>query len=347
MGRFGRDELSIQHGIDGDEKVTLGEPYDQYFRYENPTWLHRRNTSSAIEGWVREGTAGARIRLQRESRRSWWVRDVRRIGFTLQSVVTAEMDFLDLRLWENAGTAELTGFVEWDAPSGNVHSNLHFDLTAGMVYTREREGTRLEKSYDNEPFGRAAAALVAKRAIGGFNLGTRLYAAAYLAESKPVLQRAINLNGADPYETLGNPFVRSRGALLVRPGFFYHSPGGGNLRGYDVGLGGRWIGSLNLEIERGVIEKRSGILRGASLVAFLDAAVVDTLAVPATGFDNVVTALYDAGAGLRLRLQVEDLEFPLRVEFPLLVSRPPFARDADAGDDKFEFRWLVSLQLTF
>ena len=60
-----------------------------------------------------------------------------------------------------------------------------------------------------------------------------------------------------------------------------------------------------------------------------------------------MTALYDAGVGVWFRLQVGDLSFPLRVEFPLLVSRPLFAHNTNQGSDKFEFRWHVSLTPSF
>ena len=46
-------------------------------------------------------------------------------------------------------------------------------------------------------------------------------------------QRQIYLQGADPLEQLDNPFLRSRGALLVGEDFRYQMPGGAGLRGMD------------------------------------------------------------------------------------------------------------------
>ena len=46
-------------------------------------------------------------------------------------------------------------------------------------------------------------------------------------------QRQIYVQGSDPLEQLNNPFLRSRGALLVGEDFHYQAPGGAGVRGID------------------------------------------------------------------------------------------------------------------
>jgi hypothetical protein len=132
----------------------------------------------------------------------------------------------------------------------------------------------------------------------------------------------------------------------VRPEFFYHAPGNGNLRGYTPGLGGRWLTSINLEVERVLRRSNRGPLRTASVVIFGDGALADSLAVPSTG-GAAVTPLLDAGAGLRLGLRIGDVDVPLRVEFPFVVSRPQYAHNRRQGTETIEFRWLMSLERSF
>jgi hypothetical protein len=218
----------------------------------------------------------------------------------------------------------------------------------GIAYAARDLGERLERRYDVEPFGRAtwSAAVRWSTAGGAWIIGARAFAGAYLGESAPLAQRAIPVDGADAYERFGNPMIRSRGAAFVRSDFFYHAPGNGNLRGYAPGLGGRWLASINLEAEREVRRSSRGPLRRASVVIFGDGALADSLAVPSTS-GGAVTPLFDAGAGIRLGLRIGDLDVPLRVEFPFLVSRPLYAHNQRHATGTIGFRWLMSLERSF
>src|SRR5206468_782432 len=89
---------------------------------------------------------------------------------------------------------------------------------------------------------------------------------------------------ADPYETFTDPFLRSRGALFLRPDFFYHAPGNGNLRGFRSDLSGRWALTANLELARSVWRRDRGILREVALEGFTDRGLVDTRASDRRGF---------------------------------------------------------------
>src|SRR5216117_1721477 len=131
-----------------------------------------------------------------------------------------------------------------------------------------------------EPFARATGEVSVRTPFWlTSTLGVRVFGGGYAGEHAPPLQRRIPVAGADPYETFTNPLLRSRGALFVRPGFHYHAPGNGNLRGFRSDLGGRWALTANLEVTRSVWRRERGILRDVALTGFADGGLVDTLAV--------------------------------------------------------------------
>src|SRR5438094_286226 len=165
--------------------------------------------------------------------------------------------------------------------------------------------------------------------------------------SDPVRQRRIPVAGADPYETFTDPFLRSRGALFLRPDFFYHAPGNANLRGFRSDLGGCWALSANVELSRAMWRRDQGILREVALEAFTDRALVDTLAVPSNTLGQRFTLLFDAGVGLVTRHQIRDLDWTMRFELPLIVNRYNEAADVRVGRGQLAFRWLLSLSPSF
>jgi hypothetical protein len=192
-----------------------------------------------------------------------------------------------------------------------------------------------------ELFGRATAeASVRTPFIFKSTAGARLFGGGYLASSDPPLQRRIMVSGADPYETFTNPLLRSRGALFVGPDFHYHAPGNANLRGFSPELGGRWAVAANFEAT-----KPLGLPERAALALFADAGLVDSQAVPSSSAGKSFTTLYDAGVGLVTRHRINDLEWTMRFEMPLLVNR--WDRAAMGTGDRFAFRWQFSLEPSF
>ena len=141
--------------------------------------------------------------------------------------------------------------------------------------------------------------------------------------------------------------LRSEGALLVRPGFHYHAPGNGNLRGFASDLGGRWALTANLELTRSVWRRDRGILRDVSIMGFADGGLVDTLAVPSTTPGRRYTPLYDGGLGLVTRHQIRDLGWTMRLELPLVVSHWTYAADPRPSEGRLAFRWQLSLAPSF
>jgi hypothetical protein len=217
------------------------------------------------------------------------------------------------------------------------------------VYWVPGAGIVSEHRYDVEPFGRfSLEASVRKPFLAGSTFRGRVYGGAYIASSRPPLQRRISVAGADPYETFENPFLRSEGALFVRPDFHYHAPGGANLRGFDRSLGGRWAAAVNLEVGKSITSKDRGFVRDVSLYGFADAGVVDSMAVGSSPAGDWYTALYDGGVGISSHQALGDLEWTMRLEFPFVVNRWDYAADPSANDPgRLAFRWQVSLEPSF
>ncbi|MFQ5704339.1 MAG: M1 family metallopeptidase [Gemmatimonadales bacterium] len=347
LGRYNRTTAYYTRGTTGDDPTTRDavQLFDSYFKFENPVFLRKPNTSQSFEYFSMEGRLGMSLGWESEHRKTASSENRLHQGWKLRWINVDKKEFLDPALWEDGGTVELSRFVEWDLPSGPTDWNVRLDYGGGLVYADD--DARLGGS-DVEAFGRTTGSVWVKRASenGRWHFGARFFAGGYLAKSDPLHQRAIPVAGADPYQTILNPFVRSKGAPFVRNDVFYQSPGNGNLRGYGLGRSGRWATAVNVQLDRDLYVARSGLLRAFALRGFFDGGVVDSLAVPSGG-NGAATALYDAGAGVRFHLKIGDLDFPLRVEFPLLVSRPDFADNTNQGVDRLEFRWLVSLAPTF
>lgn len=328
----------LTRGVAGDISTTQETLVDWHVRVDNPFSANARSLFS-LEGWSQEGTVGARIRHAGGS--------AGRGGgyhtgtWTAEWVATREIRYLDPALWENAGTVEVGRTDDWVLPAAGAWWRFQLDVRAGGWYVKSGSSTT-----DPEPFARLTGSAALRKPLGRFVVGLRAFGGFYGAEDPPVRQRALPLRGADPYQTLGNPFVRTDDAPLVKDGVFYHSPGNGNLRAFQPGLAGRWILAGNVEVEGYLVRANRGVLRTVSLVAFGDGALVDTLA--ARSFtSSAFKPLSDGGAGLRIGLQLGATVVPIRVEFPFLISDPDLAYEDVPGRTRAGFRWLISLQPIF
>jgi hypothetical protein len=345
LGRFDQNSLLIEAGL-GSMPVS-NQRVGYAVTLANPTWLRHARVTEALSVWHLEGVEGVRATLDFDHTKVLFSPATLRTGWTLQAVHTTSIGFRDPTLWDPGGSVELTHRVTYDDPgSGHASWRADLSLTAGVTWADLSAGAFLARNYDAESFGRFAGSFATRHHHGPLVLGLRLFGGWYLAADAPLKQRAIPLNGADPYQTFDNPFVRTPGAVFVRPGVFYHSPGNGNLRGYATRLAGRGLAAANVEIEAHLVENDSGVFRQAKLVAFGDGAFADSLAVSATG-GNCCSTLADAGVGVRFGLHVGDLDVPLRFEVPFWVSRPLFAQDTKQGTNTFQFRWLFSLEKSF
>jgi len=319
-----------------------------YGRWSNPIGHPEPRSQTSVSAWAAEGRAGAKLSVDRSLREHLDFGADPHVGFDALWMATTELGYLDRGLWDDAGSVE--GGPWWATTTRHGATVLHarFVARGGVVYSSPGRGIVSATRYDFEGFGRfTGEASVRTPFWARTTLGLRLFAGGYTGASPPVRQRRIPIAGADPYETFSDPLLRSRGALFLRPDFYYHAPGNANLRSFRRDLGGRWAVSVNGELTRSLGRRDHGFLREASLMGFADAGVVDTVAVPATKPGRGSTFLYEGGLGLVTRHQLRDLDWTLRFEVPFVVAPFQFAADSVSGKARLALRWQVSLSPSF
>ena len=345
LGRYDRGLVLGSVGTASDAENRFGF----YGRWSNPIAHLRPRATTSVAGWYVEGRAGVLLSMDRALRQHLGFGADPHAGFDALWMATTNLGYLDRRLWDDAGTVEGGPWIATTVQQGSAVVRARLGARAGLVYSNPGPGYISSSRYDVEAFGRFTGEASVRAPFPlGTRIGVRLFGGAYAGASPPVPQRRIPVAGADPYETFTNPLLRSAGALFVRPDFFYHAPGNGNLRGFRNDLGGRWALTANVELTRSVWPHDHGILRDVALMAFADGGIVDTLAVPAATAGRWYTPLYDGGVGVVTRHQIRDLAWTMRFELPLVVSRWDYAADTQAGDEgRLTFRWQVSVSPSF
>jgi hypothetical protein len=344
LGRFNRGLTMVSQGLKGDQSDGRGF----YFTFENPVGHPVPRTTTGIAAWTVEGRAGIRLWWDRSERQRWVDRADPHTGFDALWMATTHKAFLDPGLWDDAGTVEAGPWISstWPVGRGTMSGKVGFH--GGIVYRYPGPGIVAEHRYDLEPFLRGTAQISTRLPFWlGTTLGLRGFAGGYWAHSPPPAQRRISVAGADPYETFRNPLLRSRGALFVRPDFFYQAPGDANLRGFAPELGGRWAVSGTVELSHTIFTLPRASVRAFALHLFGDGGLVDSAAASSFPSGKAVTPLWDAGVGAVVTAQVGDLGWTIRFDMPWLVSRWNFAADPHGRDRRAQFRWLVSLQPSF
>ncbi len=319
-----------------------------YVRWSNPVAHLMPRTDAGFEAWAMEGRAGAALHLDRSLRRHLAFGPDPHVGFDAMWMATTDLGYLDRRRWDDAGTIEAGPWASTVAQWGPTVLRAKVVGHAGVVYWNPGVGVVSPDRYDVEGYGRATAEVSVRTAFWlKSTLGLRVFAGGYLGGSNPVKQRRIMVAGADPYETFTNPFLRSRGALFVRPDFHYHAPGGANLRAFRDDLGGRWALAINLELTRSVFRREEGILRDVAFEGFFDGGLVDSLATRPSPTGKWYSDLNDGGVGLVTRQQVGDLGWTMRFEVPFSMNDWGRAADFRPPGGHLAFRWQVSLEPSF
>ncbi|HET7379731.1 MAG TPA: hypothetical protein VFJ24_06805, partial [Gaiellales bacterium] len=333
---------SLATGAGATKRLSL------YGRWVDPIASAVPRTHTTLSAWAAEGRAGAGLSVDRSLRDHLGFGSDPHVGFDALWMATTEIGYLDRGLWDDAGTVE--GGPWWSTTSthGETVFRARVGARGGVVYSNPGSGIVSPTRYDFEGFGRFTGEVSVRAPLmSGTRMGLRLFAGAYTGASTPIRQRRIPVAGADPYETFTDPLLRSRGALFLRPDFYYHAPGNADLRGLGRDLGGRWAVSANGELSRSLGRREHGFLREASLMGFWDVGLVDTLAVPATTPGRSSTAVYDGGLGLVTRHHLGDLDWTMRFETPLVVHPYQFAAEDVAGKARLALRWQVSLSPSF
>jgi len=331
LGRFELNELwvTVPTGAGAREPA---RDLDARVVLRNPTWLRSPGLRERLELARTEGRVVAALGVEKA-----WARGV--MDLSLAWVGATTSSYLDSSRWERAGTLELTGGgrAEWTSQAARVQAAA--TLAGGYASWRDRAAM----TGSGETYARATAHASAERAFGPLHLRARAWAGAALAHGHLLRQRRISLAGADPYELLSNPYLRSRGALLVRDGFHYHAPGGAGLRGFSPGLSARQAYGLSLELERDLMRRNAGLASRLALAAFGDGAMADGDLDPA----GRLAGAADAGIGVRMDHRIGATSFQTRFDFPLWVSLPLLAQDTRPGRRRFGFRWSFSFTPAF
>ena len=325
LGRFEKNLVLLSYGFD----PAATNPFGFYARFGNPVHSPVPRTEGSLAGWYVEGRAGVALHADRSLRQHQSFGADPHAGFDAIWMAVSDLGYVDRELWDNAGTIELGPWASITKQRGETVWRGHMGVRGGLVYRNPGPGVVSSNRYDMEAFGRATAeGSVRTPFILKSTAGVRIFGGGYLASGDPPLQRRIMVSGADPYETFTNPLLRSRGALFVRPDFHYHAPGNANLRGFRPDLGGRWAVAANLEATKAL-----GLPERAAVELFFDVGLVDA------------TTLYDGGVGLVTRHRINELEWTMRFEMPLLVSHQD--RAAMGTTERFAFRWQFSMEPSF
>jgi hypothetical protein len=345
LGRFEQDQtlISVANGWAADNGV---EDVDFFFRYRNPLALRGPNASQTFDVFNVEGRYGITTRADWSRRAHLTFGPTRSRSLSLQWVAIDDVRYLDPGLYDDVGTVELQLGSGVSTETGDWRLALESSVGGGLAYNQE--GLAASGRPDLDPFYfRGSVAVTARRQLGDFELGARLYGGVATGDQSAAKQRQIYFQGSDPLAQLTNPFLRSRGALLVGDDFQYHSPGGAGVRGADPRLSSAAIVALNLELEHTVLDRPSSdLFRRVAVAAFTD--LSHDIGGPSqelTG--DRIRFLGDAGLGLRARHRIGDTEFGTRFDFPFYVSRPEVAQDRAPGDGKLEFRWTFSFEEAF
>jgi hypothetical protein len=346
LGRFEQNQalFTLSTGWGVDEGV---EDVDFFFRTRNPVVLRAPNLSQTFDVFNIEGRYGIAANITRSRRAHLTFGPTWTQGVSLQWVALDDFRYLDRGFYEDAGTIELQLFGGVTTQSGNWQLVFRSSTGGGLAYNREGLAASGRPSL-NPFYFRGALEGIARRPLGTrYGFAARAFLGVGAGHHEAAKQRQIYFQGADPLERLYNPFLRSRGALLVGNDFHYHAPGGAGVRGIDPRLSTAAIAALNLEVERTVLTRPSArLFNRIALAAFTDLShAIGGSAQSLTG--DRIEFLGDAGIGLRAQHRIGDTRFSTRFDLPLYVSRPELAQYGGPGDGEIEFRWTFSFEPAF
>ncbi len=341
LGRFEQNEMLASIGTGWGSDLDVRDT-DFFFRMRNPVRLRAPNMSQTLDIFNVEGRYGvsAELAWNRREHLSFgptWSRGVR-----VEWVATDDFRYLDRGLYDDVGTVELQSFGGVTTQSAKWQLAARSSMGAGLAYNRD--GLDVSARPELDPFYfRGQVEATARRPLGSKrSFGARVFIGVASGDHTAAKQRQIYLQGADPLQQLRNPFLRSRGSLLVGDDFRYHSPGGAGIRGIDQRMSTGAAVALNLELDQTVLARpTSRLFSRVAVAAFGD------LAHAWGSHDSTVRRgfLGDAGVGLRADHRIGDTRFTTRFDLPLFVSRSDLS--LRPSNDDFDFRWVFSFEPAF
>ncbi len=342
LGRFNQElgELSLATRRCCEDR----SGWHWYARLQNPTWLRAPRTTTALEAFRLEGRHGAAVTVEHERLGHLAFGARTAIGGSVRWVATHDQAYLDPAEYDNAGTVEAETWVRSAERRGSWQVAGTLSAGLGVEYRNRGPGVTAPDRYDAQPYLRLHGQATAARPLDDRSeLRLRLFGGWVKADDDPVRQRWFGVAGADPYQKLRNPFLRSRNALLTGDVHF-HQPGGGNVRGLDPRLAATRILAGSVEADRALLRRPAAAIgREVRLAVFGDLAWTD--GIFSTRTDSDIAS--DLGVGLRIGHRIGETSFVTRVDFPLMVSHPDRAPGARAGDAVFRFRWTLGLGAGF
>ncbi|HEU5304077.1 MAG TPA: M1 family metallopeptidase [Gemmatimonadales bacterium] len=342
LGRFEQNAalLSVGTGWGSDLDV---KDVDFFFRLRNPVALRAPNASQTLDVFNTEGRYGLSASLDWTRREHLSYGPIWHRAIKATWVATDDFRYLDRGYYDDVGTVELQLVGGVATEHDDIQAGLRSSVGAGLVY--HRDGLAASGRPDLNPFYfRGTLEATMRRQLSRSSIAARLFAGVATGANATAKQRQIYAQGADPLQQLDNPFLRSRGALLVGDDFHYHTPGGANVRGIDPRVSTSAIVGLTLELDRTLLSRPSArLFNRIGMAVFTDLAqAIDGEVQPLSG--DRLRFLADAGLGLRADHRIGDTRFTTRFDFPFYVNRPELAQDRGTGDGKLEFRWTFSFQ---
>jgi hypothetical protein len=303
--------------------------------------------SQTFDAFKLEGRYGAAASIEWSRRDHLTFGPIRSHEVSLRWVAVDDFRYLDPGYYDDVGTVEVQLGSGLETKSGSWALAVRSSLGGGLAYNRA--GLAASGRPDLNPFyfNGFLEGIARKNLTRSLGLGVRAYAGAGTGSEDAAKQRQVYFQGSDPLSQLYNPFLRSRGAILVRDDFNYHSPGGANVRAADSRLSTAAIVAMNLELEYALLTRaESHLFNRMTLAIFTDLAHgIGGMSQPPPG--GRIKFLGDAGLGLRAEHRIGDTRFMTRFDVPLFLSRPEVGQNSDSGDDELEFRWTFSFEPGF
>ncbi len=347
LGRFEENVFLLTRSV-GAPDIEGVERWDAFVRLRNPVWLRATNWSQAFEGFRTEGRFGGRAEF------TWRRRE--HLAFGPEWHHTAELRlvgvddgrYLDPGQYDHLGIAELRLETGVTTRAGAWALAGRVSVGGGLAWSKD--GLESAAGRPLDPFyGRAFLEASARRPVGKrWTVGGRFFGGIARGDRNDVAkQRQFYLGGSDPIEQLGNPFLRTPGALLAGRDVNYQAPGGGNVRAVDARVSAPALVALTAELERAFVERpRARLFNRVAVGAFGDVArAFGDAPEPATGAP--VRWVGDAGLGLRIGHRLGQTPFQTRFDVPVWLSAPALGRNGKGTGDRFAFRWVASVQAAF
>ncbi len=334
LGQFDRLAATVTYGTGAGAVDSLRRrEFGVDVSLQDPTWWRVAHGTTRLAAFRVEGRAGAAVSLEHSHQAHLGFGPVRSTGASLAWTATYDTRYLDPALWDDGGTLEgrlWTGYARAGAWSVDVR----LSAAGGVMYARPGDGITTAQRYDGQLYARPELELSVRHDLGhSLSIGMRGYAAGVFSADPVIAQRRLYAAGADPYQQMDNPFLRTVGAPLGLTDCWcrWQTPGGGDLRGFDQTLSSDRLAAFNAELSDAVLAFRGGVVRRVTVALFADAGVLGRRQWFGGAGDSPVLALYprtvfaDAGFGVRLEHRIGRTTFETRIDVPLLVSTPAYA----------------------